>query len=207
MIASHEQQMAHARAVRARGNAMPPDGLPPGNILDSWVRCMHAGLDASATPNVPVVAGSDLLQRRERSQFVRRLAQAQLETLSQQIAGSNFLLAFADVDGVILDLYADNRFSMSGSDAGIVAGSCWGEVICGTNGLGTVNLVDTATAAEAALLASQADSFVLFSLNFTGAGVGSSAIGLTANILGGHSEPDPLFGDMFPVQLQADVSG
>jgi sigma-54 dependent transcriptional regulator, acetoin dehydrogenase operon transcriptional activator AcoR len=137
MIASHERQMAHARAVRARGSAMPPEGLPPGNILDSWVRCMHAGLDAAAAPRVPVVVAADLAQRRERSQFVRRLAQAQLETLSQQIAGSNFLLAFADVDGVILDLYADNRFSMSGSDAGIVAGSCWGETLCGTNGLGT----------------------------------------------------------------------
>jgi len=137
MIASHERQLEHARAVRARGNAMPPEGLPPVNILDSWVRCMHAGLDAAAVPSVPVVLASDLAQRRERSQFVRRLAQAQLETLSQQIAGSNFLLAFADVEGVILDLFADNRFSMSGSDAGIVAGSRWGEGICGTNGLGT----------------------------------------------------------------------
>ena len=52
----------------------------------------------------------------------RRLAQAELETLSRQIAGSNFLLAFADREGVILDLYADNRFSMSAADAGIVAG-------------------------------------------------------------------------------------
>lgn len=137
MNASHERQLAHARAVRARGSAMPHEGLPGGEILDSWVRCMHAGLDAAAPLSVPVVVDSDLAQRRERSQFVRRLAQAQLETLSQQIAGSNFLLAFADVDGVILDLYADNRFSMSGSDAGIIAGSCWREAICGTNGLGT----------------------------------------------------------------------
>lgn len=75
-----------------------------------------------------------------------------------------------------------------------------------TNGLGSVNLADTASAGEAALLANQADSFVLFSLNFTGIGVGTSAINLTANILGGHSDPDA-FGDLFPVQLQADVIG
>ena len=66
-----------------------------------------------------------------------RLARAELETLSQQIAGSNFLLAFADPDGIILDCYADNRFRMSGSGAGIVAGSLWREEIAGTNGLGT----------------------------------------------------------------------
>ena len=76
-----------------------------------------------------------------------------------------------------------------------------------TNGAGSVTLSDTATAAEATMLTNQADSFVLFRLNFTGVGVGTSAIGLTANILGGHSEPDPIFGDLFPVELQASVSG
>jgi transcriptional regulator of acetoin/glycerol metabolism len=38
---------------------------------------------------------------------------------------------------VILDLYTDNRFSMSSADTGIVAGSCWAEALVGTNGLGT----------------------------------------------------------------------
>ena len=98
---------------------------------------MDLGLDLGAAMNVPVVEAIDLNARRERSEFVRRLAQAELETLSRQIAGSNFLLAFADSDGVVLDLYADNRFNMSGSNAGIVAGSCWGESVSGTNGLGT----------------------------------------------------------------------
>jgi transcriptional regulator of acetoin/glycerol metabolism len=137
MSLSTEHQFARAHAVRARGNALPPDGLPAGEILDSWVRCMQVGLDSAAPLAVPVVEAADLRRRRERSEVTRRLAQAELETLSQQIAGSNFLLAFADNEGVILDLYADNRFSMSGSNAGIVAGSCWGETLCGTNGLGT----------------------------------------------------------------------
>jgi len=137
MTLSPERQIARASAVRARGSALPPDGLPADEILDSWVRCMQSGLDSAAPVVVPVVEAADLRRRRERSEVVRRLAQGELETLSQQIAGSNFLLAFADNEGVILDLYADNRFSMSGSDAGIIAGSCWGESLCGTNGLGT----------------------------------------------------------------------
>lgn len=137
MSPTDERLMAHALAVRARGSTLPPEGTPPPAILDSWVRCMRNGLDLGAPLSVPVVEAPDLAQRRDRSVFVRRLALAQLETLSQQIAGSNFLLAFADRDGVILDLFTDNRFSMSGSDAGIVAGSCWREDLCGTNGLGT----------------------------------------------------------------------
>ena len=133
----HERMVAHARALRARGSALPPDGTPPALILDSWVRCIEAGLDASARPRIEVVEAVDLDERRERCEFVRRLARAELETLAQQIAGSNYLLAFADRDGVILDLLSDNRFAMSGSGAGIVAGSRWHEGLCGTNGLGT----------------------------------------------------------------------
>ena len=137
MTPNQPHTLAQARAVRARGLALPPDGMPPSVILDSWARCMDAGLAAEAAISVPVVEGTDLALRRERSEFVRRLAQAELETLSRQIAGSNFLLAFADQEGVILDLYADNRFSMSSSDTGIVAGSRWTETVAGTNGLGT----------------------------------------------------------------------
>jgi len=137
MSLSTDHQSARAHAIRARGTALPPDGLPADEILDSWVRCVQAGLDSAAPIVVPVVEAADLRLRRERSEVARRLARAELETLSQQIAGSNFLLAFADNEGVILDLYADNRFSMSGADPGIVAGSCWQEALCGTNGLGT----------------------------------------------------------------------
>jgi transcriptional regulator of acetoin/glycerol metabolism len=84
-----------------------------------------------------VVEEAELRRHREQNEVVRRLAQAELETLAQQIAGSNFLLAFADRDGVILDQVADNRFMVSGSAAAIVPGACWSEATCGTNGMGT----------------------------------------------------------------------
>ena len=137
MTPTSQRPLAHARAIQARSVTLPPDGLPPGVILDSWARCLDVGLTPGTAVSVPVVQAHDLARRRERSEVVRRLAQAELETLSRQIAGSNFLLAFADSEGVILDLYADNRFAMSGSDAGILAGSLWSESVAGTNGLGT----------------------------------------------------------------------
>src|SRR4051812_28968924 len=137
MTLGTERQLAHARLLRARGSALPPDGLPAADILDSWQRCVDAGLDFAAATPVQVVEAGELARRRERAAVVRRLAQAELQTLAQQIAGSNFLLAFADPDGIILDLVADNRFAMSGSGAGIVAGSDWSENVCGTNGTGT----------------------------------------------------------------------
>ena len=135
--ASATLDINHAQALRARGNALPTDGLPSTDILDSWVRCMQAGLDSAGPALAPVVEAADLARRRDSAAVTRRLARAELETLAQQIAGSNFLLAFADQDGVILDLYADNRFAMSASDAGILPGSCWRETLAGTSGLGT----------------------------------------------------------------------
>lgn len=137
MNSSPEYPLAHANALRARGSALPPDGLPAPELLDSWVRCMQAGMDCALPVTVPVVEQADLRRRREHGEVVRRLAQAELETLAQQIAGSNFLLAFADRDGVILDQVADNRFTVSGSAAAIVPGACWSEAACGTNGMGT----------------------------------------------------------------------
>lgn len=134
---SAERQWAHARAWRERGAAVPHLIQPPVHVLDSWARCLQAGLDFAAHHTPPVVAAADLALRRERAEVARRLAMAELETLAHQIAGSNFLLAFADHEGVILDLYADNRFAMNDDTAGIVAGSQWGEAVAGTNGLGT----------------------------------------------------------------------
>jgi len=128
----------HAPWLLARAAALPRGtGLPGPDILDSWLRCQQAGLDSGAAALIPVVDAADLAQRREHSATVRRLAQAELETLAQQIAGSNFLLAFADRDGVILDLFADHRFAMSDPAAPILPGSLWSEAVGGTNGLGT----------------------------------------------------------------------
>ncbi len=133
--------LARARALSQRGGTLPLDGTPSTLVLDSWVRCLEHGLDPAAPMRVPVVEAAELARRRERSRTVLGLAQAELETLSRQIAGSNHLLAFADADGVILDLQADSRFSSSGSgdgnSAGILAGSHWHESVAGTNGLGT----------------------------------------------------------------------
>ena len=137
MSPSDARQLAYAKAVQARAGAMPPGGAPPLDIIESWARCMEVGLDCHGHAPIAVVDGADLARRRERAELTRRLAQAELETLAQQIAGSNYLLAFADGDGVILDLFFDHRFSTSAGDSPILPGSCWSESLCGTNGLGT----------------------------------------------------------------------
>ncbi|MET0210913.1 MAG: sigma-54-dependent Fis family transcriptional regulator [Burkholderiaceae bacterium] len=142
MAAPDARSFAQATAARASpsGTGFPavfPAGQPAPDILESWARCTGHRLDPATPPLPRVIDAHDLARRRDSLAAVRRLALAEIETLFQQIAGSNFLLAFADHEGVILDLFADNRFRSSGSSADIIAGSCWAESHCGTNGLGT----------------------------------------------------------------------
>ena len=140
MVPSNERQAAHLQrlqALRARGGRLPPEGLPDAHILDSWVRSAAAGLDFAGPLQVPVVSDADLARRRDDAALVRGLALAELETLAAQISGSNYLLALADHDGVVLDLLADNRFGSDRDPSPVLPGSLWREDLVGTNGLGT----------------------------------------------------------------------
>jgi transcriptional regulator of acetoin/glycerol metabolism len=137
MNAREERERLYVQAMRARAVPLAGGLQPPAEIGDSWARCIAAGLDLSHPPRMRVVGDTQLRRRREQSELMRRLALPELETLFHQIAGSNFLLALADADGVILDLYADNRFATSHSGEDIVVGSHWSEQVAGTNGMGT----------------------------------------------------------------------
>ncbi|MGB0904751.1 MAG: sigma-54-dependent Fis family transcriptional regulator, partial [Mangrovicoccus sp.] len=53
-----------------------------------------------------------------------------------QIAGTNFLCAFADQDGVVLDTIMDHDFASSDCARSIQPGSVWREDLRGTNALG-----------------------------------------------------------------------
>lgn len=111
-------------------------GALPEPIADSWRRCIRLGLDPVSKPEECVVSHTDLYQRRDKLDLVMRLVRPELELLSAQIAGPNFLLAFADSDGVVLDQIIDEEFRSSVCGQSIVPGSIWSESIRGTNALG-----------------------------------------------------------------------
>ena len=115
----------------------PPAGLMSADIYDSWMRCITLGLDALRPPSPEFVDAAVLRQEQHRCSLVRGLALAEMHTLHQQIAGSNFMIAFATAEGLLLDSISDSSFSDASDAACIRAGSIWTESICGTNGLGT----------------------------------------------------------------------
>nr|WP_041756760.1 sigma-54-dependent Fis family transcriptional regulator [Bradyrhizobium sp. ORS 278] len=115
----------------------PPGGQMSADIYDSWMRCITMGLDALRPPSPEFVDAAVLRQEQQRCSLVRGLALAEMHTLHQQIAGSNFMIAFATAEGLLLDIISDSSFSDASDAACIRAGSLWTESICGTNGLGT----------------------------------------------------------------------
>jgi sigma-54 dependent transcriptional regulator, acetoin dehydrogenase operon transcriptional activator AcoR len=125
---------AHAALLR--------DGIVPANLLsvqiyDSWMRCVALGLDAGRPPRQDIASAAELRSEWERHGLVRGMALAEMETLHQQIAGSNFLIAFAAPDGLLLDIVADKTITDAPEGKSIRAGSRWNERSAGTNGIGT----------------------------------------------------------------------
>jgi transcriptional regulator of acetoin/glycerol metabolism len=105
------------------------------------MRCLALGLDANRPPIYEVTSAAELRAEQERHVLVRGLALAEMETLHHQIAGTNFLIAFATPEGILLDVVADKSISDSPDAKCIRPGSVWDEPHCGTNGIGTVGFL------------------------------------------------------------------
>lgn len=114
-----------------------PSELLTADIYDSWMRCIAFGLDTRRPPPPEFVSPAMLRQEQQRCSLVRGLALAEMHTLHQQIAGSNFMIAFATAEGLLLDIISDQSFKDASNAAHIQPGAVWTERFCGTNGLGT----------------------------------------------------------------------
>ena len=135
MVGAPPEQSALARGALRR-NGVVPTGLLAVDIYDSWSRCVALGLDCDRSPILEYVSGGELRAEQERRTFVRGLALAEMQVLHQQIAGTNFLIAFATPEGLLLDIVADESFKDGPDGKAIRPGGWWDERRCGTNGIG-----------------------------------------------------------------------
>jgi len=131
-----EERLGQARTLLERRGIVAADLLAP-QIHDSWRRCLAAGLDPERPPPLAVVDEATLREARDRADLALRLVRAEMRNLYHQIAGTNFMIAFAAPDALLLDTIADSSFSATARATSIRPGSRWGEAWCGTNALGT----------------------------------------------------------------------
>ena len=139
MLPSAEDRLSQARNVLERRGLASPDLLSPA-ITESWQRCLAADRDPP-----PILGIAALNQARERAALLRRLTLGEMQNLFAQMSGTNYMVAFADPDGVVLDTICDSTFDEMANSALIQPGALWCEARCGTNALGTVARTGRAT--------------------------------------------------------------
>ena len=136
MLISSEERLGRARTVLERRLMTPVDLLSP-EIAASWTRCLEHGLDPGHPPQINQIGDAELRREREAAGVLRPLVLAEMETLYDQISGSNFMIAFALTSGIILDTIADRTFNPTARTTNIQPGGLWSELGCGTNALGS----------------------------------------------------------------------
>ena len=106
------------------------------SIAESWSRCRDFGLMTSGTPSEVVLSNEKYLETLEENRNIRELVIPELELLYNQIAGTNFMVAYADRRGVVLDSLQDADFKAGEGGKAVIPGSVWAENHRGTNALG-----------------------------------------------------------------------
>lgn len=129
------EKVAEAR-MRLEKYGEVSQSLVSTEISASWNRCLEAGLDPRRSPDFTELDLPALRHVRAQHDQVARLARTEMETLHGQIAGSNFLIAFAGPDGTVLDAIGDGSFRDQARDRALGPGMCWSEMRRGTNALG-----------------------------------------------------------------------
>ena len=107
------------------------DELPPAIAL-SWQRCRRRGLDPHRHVAMPPARQSLPASAHEQLTLVRPA----MEDLHQFVEGSGCVVAFANAEGIVLDIVGDAPIARELAHLGLTPGACWGEEALGTNALG-----------------------------------------------------------------------
>ena len=108
------------------------------DISDSWKRCISTGLDPLKNPKRTILTSKELGELKEKNDYIRSLVNPELELLYSQIAGTNFMVAYSDSTGSVMDTIYDKTCFKTDVGKIVIPGSIWREEIGGTNGLGQV---------------------------------------------------------------------
>ena len=104
------------------------------DISDSWSRCIAKGLNPFKDPRQSIISSIELNEIKEKNKALRKIVLPELELLYSQIAGTNFMVAYSDENGLVLDTIYDNTCLKTDVGKTVIPGSIWAEKVCGTNG-------------------------------------------------------------------------
>ena len=114
-------------------------------VSDSWARCVSSGLNPFSNPKKIVISSQELKEARQKKEALRRIIIPELELLYSQVAGTNFMVAFSNEEGLVLDTIFDKSCLKEDVGKSVIPGSIWSEKVCGTNGLGLATKLKKST--------------------------------------------------------------
>src|SRR4051812_9270820 len=133
-----QQGGEHTRLVYSVIRGTSRHAEAPEHVKRSWLRCANEyGLSPDSNAPPPVVSRQDLIARKERAADLVAFADAEIEHLHRQLAGSGHSIILTDFDGVLLSFWGDATFMGAASRTGLLPGAVWSERYGGTNGMGT----------------------------------------------------------------------
>jgi transcriptional regulator of acetoin/glycerol metabolism len=136
---STADHLVRARALLERSHsAVISHDLLRTEIRDSWQRCLEAGMDPLRPPRQDCLTAPELRTLIEQNSYLLHLARTEFRKLQRQISGENFVIGFANREGILMDVLASRPAAASASE--VQPGSCWQESVRGTNALGTATL-------------------------------------------------------------------
>lgn len=130
----------HAEDVLRQVNGTPRPGRDALDtaIGSSWTRCVNEyRLDPSRMYAPTVLDGGCLKDRQAQHDELVAIADAEMESVYDQISGSGYALLLTDASGIILCEKLDPAMRKSFRSAGLLMGADWSEQHEGTNGIGT----------------------------------------------------------------------
>lgn len=113
-----------------------PDGVPRP-VGPRWRRSLEAGADPEGPHEEPVVGAIEVREHRDRMGVVLPLLDDVVAPSADLFDARDFILLFADRDGVIVDARAGGGFRDAAATARLQPGAVWNEATRGTNAIGT----------------------------------------------------------------------
>jgi sigma-54 dependent transcriptional regulator, acetoin dehydrogenase operon transcriptional activator AcoR len=118
-------------------------GQPPApNALrrlidDSWRRCQLEQVDPARQQALPPVNEDTLHSLQQQHRELLTAGKQAMAMARDLLAQTETIMMLTDPNGMILGVEGDRRATGAAEDIHLTAGSCWSEMLCGTNAIGT----------------------------------------------------------------------
>lgn len=119
------------------GDVKRENALVRGVIEQSWQRSVKSGVNAHCKGSNLVASPDDLYELRLKNDDLLGSSAQTFRRVAEVLGDAATMLVITDRNGVVLDVGGDQRTIDAGHDIRLEVGAAWGEMVTGTNGIGT----------------------------------------------------------------------